>query len=107
MTIEEKFFKTFDIEPKRIEKATGKGFYIEHYTEETYPEITSDIFLELICILVQWDRDYEFLTTAKYVDDLKQGILNDCIQSAKQFNEYFSEQVRSLFEVEERNNNGY
>lgn len=122
MTIEEEFFKTFGIEPKIIipyclrcwhgtcvlsEKQCKKknqqkckdfkGSEIKYQ----YPEITDRILLELICILVQWDIDYEYLITSKCVSDLKQELLNDCIQCTKQFNENFIEQVRRLFEVEE------
>ena len=96
--IEKKFMETFDIHKrctdKKYDKCTGICYDCKHFK---YPQITSDILLKLICILVQWDKDYEYLITSKYIGDLKQEILNDCIQSAKQFNEYFIEQVQSLF----------
>ena len=94
MTIEE-FFKTFGIEPKRIEIAVGKGFYIEHYTEETYPEITDRILLELICILGTIHLNVILYGTT--IRQLKDYILNECIENRK----YISEQVQNLFEVEE------
>lgn len=107
--IEEKFFEVFGIEKQLEPKALcqiNKLATCEHCiyydngkckSKQHYPEITSDILLKLICILVQWDRDYEYLITSKFIDDLKQEVLNDCIQSAKQFDEYYVEQVKSLF----------
>ena len=87
------------VDPKNIKHdgyCFSNGCFVNAFI--TYPQITSDILLKLICILVQWDKDYEYLVTSKSMDDLKQEILNDCcIQSAKQFNEYFIEQVQSLF----------
>lgn len=98
--IAEKFMETFNINNCDIgtKRQCSKYNSLEcYYCDNKYPEITSDILLKLICILVQWDKDYEYLITSKYIDDLKQEILNDCIQGAKQFNEYFVEQVQSLF----------
>ena len=99
--IEEKFFEVFGIEPKLVIKKEDWQKYKDKPNADKlykqYPQITSDILLKLICILVQWDRDYEYLITSKFIEDLKQEILNDCIQSAKQFDEYYVEQVKSLF----------
>ena len=99
LEIEERFFETFNIKPKCDLPCQKRGVECvdNTYCGNKYPQITSDILLNLICILVQCENDYEYLITSRYIDDLKQEILNDCIQSAKQFNGYFIEQVQSLF----------
>ena len=95
--IKEEFFQAFGIEQRKSQQIIGDGLFCSFVEEEYYPEITSAILLQLICILVQWDEDYGYLIKSKYIGDLTQEILSDCIQKAKQSNEYFIEQVQSLF----------
>ena len=50
--LEKQFFDTFGIEPRIINTAVGRGFYIEHSRVEKYPQITDRILLQLICIVL-------------------------------------------------------
>lgn len=90
MTIEEEFFKCFEIEPKELE-------YPDNF--EYYPEITSDILLELICIIIKDKANYSLhLSTIKNIKDLKNEILNQCIKNRA----LIKHQVQPLFkEIEQ------
>lgn len=90
MTIEEEFFKYFDIKPKELE-------YPDNF--EYYPEITDRILLELICIIIRDKANYRLhLSTIKNVKDLKNEILNQCIKNRA----LIKHQVQPLFkEIEQ------
>lgn len=102
MNIEEEFFKTFEIEPKSIEKAVGRGYYIEHSIEEYYPTITNKTFLELICIHNTYIGRLLYSLTVK---DLKKEVLENLIleQQVRSNDDNYStdliQQVQKLFKL--------
>jgi hypothetical protein len=87
--IEEKFFKTFGIEPKELE-------YPDNF--ECYPEITDRILLELIYVIIRQNGSYQ-LHIVKDIIDLKEQILKSCILLS--VFEEFKNVVQSLFTEEE------
>jgi hypothetical protein len=87
--IEEKFFKTFGIEPKELE-------YPDNF--ECYPEITDKILLELIYVIIRQNGSYQ-LHIVKDIIDLKEQILKSCILLS--VFEEFKNVVQSLFTEEE------
>lgn len=99
--LEKQFFSTFGIEPKIINVAVGRGFYIEHNRVEQYPQITDSILLELICLLNNYGKND---TWAVSVENLKDCILMNCIKVIKEKDlkeislNNFKRQVRTLFE---------
>ena len=97
--IERQFFETFGIEPKIIDIAVGRGFYIEHNRIEKYPQITDSILLELICIATASEITVEF-KGIKNVEHLKEVVLNYFIERYGYclHKDNFKHQVRTLFE---------
>ena len=91
--LEKQFFDTFGIEPKIIDTAVGRGFYIEHNRVEKYPQITDSILLELIIILGSICTVFD-----KNVDDLKENVLKNLIKLNRRYHIY--NQVRTLFKEE-------
>ena len=96
------FFDTFEIEPKLDCKRCGaKNFALaqcwEVNCEKSYPQITSDILLELICILTRWHLDecepYEIMSIN--IEQLKNQILSNSLCLAKHLTA--KQQVQSLF----------
>ena len=117
MTIEEKFFKTFGIEPIKVEVPSreydSNGEVCSFYVEESYPEITDRILLELIEILREYYKlvfwrtgdskcldicgDKRTNVLYRTCDTLRNSILNSLICMQKE-NKNLKQQVRSLFE---------
>ena len=104
--LEEQFFKVFGIEPIPI-KTYGywliKGSIAENDKGEkvVYPEITDRKLLEMICVLSQWDADNYYQILANNMQDLKNEILNDCINFKQKLkNKYFDAQIQQLFKGE-------
>lgn len=105
MTIEEQFFKVFEIETQHVLDIKTNQFV------DFYPEITAEKLLQLICILNKYlilvyglgERYNKY----KY-NDLKKEILENCCTYAKYFKiqkqekrlEDFNNEVRKLFEEE-------
>lgn len=97
-SIEEKFYKVFEIKPATI------GEYGEHYFINTveidgkrYAPITDRILLELICLYTQFDSD-RLIRSYSSVERLKDCILSGCICNKK--NKKFKQQVQALFSKE-------
>ena len=63
-----KFFDTFGIEPKMIDTAIGRDFYIEHDRVDKYPQITDRILLELEAII---HNEYNILIYEKFMNSIK------------------------------------
>ena len=96
------FFDTFEIEPKLDCKRCGAmnfalGQCAEVSCKKTYPQITPDILLELICILTRWHLDecepYEIMSIN--IEQLKNQILSNSLYIAKHLTA--KQQVQSLF----------
>lgn len=80
--LEEKFFKTFGIEPDVSE--------VSYFTGNIgYPQITDRILLELICIL---SKTLTYVIPVYNIDELKQYVLSSCIRYCDKL------QVKELFE---------
>ena len=95
--LEKQFFQRFGIEPKIIDTAVGRGFYIEHNRIEKYPQITDRILLDLICVLASNPIRILFesmFSGIKEVELLKNSILLTCIANK----DTIKQQVRTLFE---------
>lgn len=96
--IEEKFFKTFDIQPyeryrpvKSFNFGGDKGY--KYTRESTYPEITAEILLELICIS---STVYPITINFKEdINELKEFILDFYIRHNKEIGK---QQVQEVFE---------
>lgn len=89
--IEEKFFKTFGIEPKELE-------YPDNF--EYYPEITDRKLLELYIIYSQLP-DVEVQKFFLDVDNMKRYILNVLIDNKDTSGGFYKRRVQSLFTEEE------
>ena len=95
--IEEKFYKTFGIKSK----------YDIYKKEWFIPEITDRILLKMICVLSQsYPLNYEgwsFYT----VQELKETILEDCINTAKKLSlsSVFANNIQQLFKGVNNNEN--
>lgn len=77
--IEKKFMKTFNIKPKCDLPCQKRGVECvdNTYCGNKYPKITSDILLELICIL----NDFEGIDVkATTIEELKEELLKQCIE---------------------------
>lgn len=95
---EECFFEAFQIEPIVLD-------YPDNF--EYYPEINSDILLELICILNKYTTA---VLDSENVEDLRQEVLKLCIINYREphinedgdefYNEELYEQIRNLFNYE-------
>lgn len=85
--IEEKFFKTFGIEPKELE-------YPDNF--EYYPEITDRKLLELYVIYSQLP-DVEVQKFFLDVDNMKRYILNVLIDNKDTSGGFYKRRVQSLF----------
>ena len=88
--LEKIFFDTFGIEPKIIDTAVGRGFYIEHDRVEKYPQITDRILLELICIANKYYIDLE----GTDIETMKNSLLENFMF----FKRDVKEDIRTLFE---------
>lgn len=91
---EKKFFKTFEIEPKRNQRTTSGLSGISG--TDFYPKITDRILLELIVLLSK-------IMILKYhkfhnINELKENILTKCIY----YEECIYTRVRKLFGVEDK-----
>lgn len=97
--LEKQFFQCFGIEPKIIDTAIGRGFYIEHNRVEKYPQITDRILLELICILTKrFDyADQNWLTKCNDTKELKVSVLRLLLLCPTSIIEEYKHQVRTLF----------
>ena len=102
--IEEEFYKTFLIEQKcknfrkndqGCEECVADYIVGCKCDAKYYPPITDRILLELICIL--GTIHLNIITQGTTIKQLKDYILNECIENRK----CISEQVRKLFESEE------
>ena len=97
----QEFMKTFNIKP--IDKICNQAFCVKNdihfdcdkcaYFIDIYPEITSDILLNLVCILSKvnslW---FEDLT----ITELREFILETCIINS--YRKRFKKKVQQLFE---------
>ena len=82
--LEEKFFKTFDIEPRLVEPCTKPRHkcperFVKDCSEcprawRKYPQITDHILLELICVALNTFETFEVNRLMK-IDSLKEKIL--------------------------------
>lgn len=107
--IEEKFYKTFGIEPK---------VYCKHFNyvnsecdrknnkckdcigvKKEYPEITSDIILKLICIYIGYERIYMGTFELDHFKRFMLASLIDLYKEMRDVNkkERLKHQVQSLF----------
>ena len=96
--IEEKFYKTFGIEPKEFdEDYFNKSVEING---KRYPKITSDILLELICIIVKCQA-FLPIFASKNFNDLKEEILIKIIGAETKYKHNLKfdikSEVQSLF----------
>lgn len=100
--IAEKFMETFNIKPKRscywsnTHCKDCNEDCVNFYIKPEYPQITSDILLELICILVNFGTSITLVkgSVDTNVEALKRLVLNAYITTKG----ICKEQVRSLFE---------
>ena len=112
--LEQEFFKVFGVESKQLKicrninhcpnkyKICNDKCKNWHVTREDYPEITDRKLLEMICVLSQWDADNYYQILANNIRDLKNEILNDCINFKQKLkNKYFDAQIQQLFKGEE------
>ncbi len=112
--IEEQFYKTFGIEPKKlcfngdcaVKDEIGYDEKICDdrciYIEREYPEITSDILLQLLCIVIdEYNHNgHTFYLDAKNIEELKSDILDalmGCIDATSDLFDDRVKQVQSLF----------
>ena len=63
-----------------------------------YPDIKAEKLLEMICICSSYVRElnYDYEINAKNIDNLKEEILQDCIDYAKE-SQKFKQQIQQLF----------
>jgi hypothetical protein len=88
---EERFYKTFEVEPQKLCfngdcVAKDEIGYDEKicddrciYIEREYPEITDRKLLEIICILNSTNGTNCTIYESKNISDLKKEILNECM----------------------------
>ena len=106
--IEEKFMITFGIKPNGQRCRDYSCCVCNKYktcTKGKYPEITDKILLKLICICSSYTQHIIFddipclyEITAKNIEDLKNEILEDCINFAERnIKKDFVIQVQSSF----------
>lgn len=107
---EKEFFKTFEIEPvfyrlcsKPRLDCTARETDLctdgcEYYSGTLYPQITAEILLELICILMNGSSNISIQNYDKpiNINGFKNLILTACIDCA----ECIKDKVKSLFEEE-------
>lgn len=73
--LERKFFETFEIEKKR------KYYYITQYSDtravytDDHPTITDTHYLELLCILGEYDESYCFNNVKKLKETILKGLI--------------------------------
>lgn len=98
--IEEKFFETFEIEPKYKFKGCENGITFYTYgcdipsckgcpkeiKEKNYPQITDSILLELVCVAMEY-RDYP---TTVNIRNIKERTLRLLIGTKKYLKDTFS-----------------
>ena len=92
--LEQEFFDTFGIENR---------FIIQTH-EKLYPEITAEKLLEIMCILSQsYPLNYEGWSF-NTVQNLKETILEDCIETAKRLSlsSVFANKIQQLFNEDDR-----
>ncbi len=91
--LEEKFFKLFGIEKRYKIFEDDYGKYRDR--EERYPQITSDIFLKLICIL----NLHGYILTKGNEDELKEEIITNIgwVYEDTRVKAEFKKQIQSLF----------
>ena len=94
------FFDTFEIEPKLDCKRCGaKNFALGQCAEvsckKTYPQITPDILLELICILSKYQKDVGSLLEICETD--KNSIKEEILDMLIFRDTALKQQVQSLF----------
>ena len=93
--IEEKFFKTFGIEPKELE-------YNDNF--EYYPEITDGKLLEL-CVIYSQLPDVEVQKFFLDVDNMKRYILNILIDNKDTSGGFYKRRIQSLFTEKKKKSN--
>lgn len=93
--IEEKFFKVFGIEPKKLFSAR-QGINTDAVI---YPEITDRILLELICIYIGYERIYMGTFELGHFRRFMLAMLIDLYKEIRDVNkkERLKHQVQSLF----------
>ena len=103
--IEQHFFEVFGVEPSVYSLWDSKETQIKNFKSyEVYPEITDHKLLKMICTCssyiqhLDFDDDYTMLyeINAKNIEDLKKEILEDCIDYAKE-NQEFKQLIKQLF----------
>lgn len=97
--LEQKFYDIFGIEKIKDFNYCNGGI-VEYCLK--YPEITAEKLLQMICICSSYVRElnYDYEINAKNIDDLKKEILEDCIEYAKE-NQEFKHQIQQLFKEEQ------
>lgn len=111
MTIEEAFFKAFNIKPQ-IYKSPGReytsdGELCSWYEEKIFPEITAEILLKMICIFNRTQLYCAMNLADKNYNALKNTILSKMILITKNYflkseiRKDFINEVKALFEGDE------
>lgn len=105
--LEKQFFNTFGIEPigcNDNKNCTGTLDCRTQCPNAKYPQITSDILLELICILAKWHLNLytHYKITGYNLETLKTQVLEECI--SYQLSEKFKSQVQALFKENSNDN---
>ena len=115
MSTEEKFYKVFKIKPRDYYSCSIDSYcpsdsklcdencpyYVKYKT--SYPEITSDILLELICIYNYFCPAHDNLLCLDNIETLKDEVLSECIRILDKDYKYtfqdklFKKRVYSLF----------
>lgn len=105
--LERKFFECFEIEKKRKHNyITQYGDTRAVYTDD-YPTITDTHYLELICILGEYDESYCFNNSKKLKETVLKGLINFyewCIKEdfkdSFEWAEELKEKIQALFKGE-------
>lgn len=97
--IEEEFMRVFEIEPKTYAVWDSKNTQIENFESvKEYPEITAEILLKMILILMNSEVNVNIQKGEKPItlNDFKYCLLTACIEQAERIGDKF----QSLFEGE-------
>jgi len=115
--IEAKFFEMFGIEPKyacnslhskELESECNNNDYFKcklcSHSKKEYPEITSDILLELICFNNSHWFKLEDLLCPKNIETIKEDVLRHLLRMNEEYKAvgckdgFWNEKIRALFE---------
>lgn len=106
--IEEKFYKTFGLEPFCDLPCNKRGIECTDntYCGNKYPDITAEKLLQLLCIVIdEYNRNgHIFYLDSTNVKELKEeilGALMGCIDASCDLCEVEVKQIQQLFKEEE------